>query len=282
MDWALATLRTHLRIPRLHTGYDLTSKLVCQSTRCQISAKYQTYLIWSRRVSSSAQKLPFSLGISSRYGLFLPLIHSGCQVPVEISERFTATSDNVTREEIRIFQGNNALVRNNFQLGVLKFTVSEPKSPAEISLTFSLQKDLLLHVAAYDTNLTSCLQTILLRIEPNFESCGHDLRPEEREEIRFIQAREQGEDILRSVKTAFSSAKINWTTVPSIDCGIKELQAALETNEFANYSSINDRALALKDTTMDYFEGTHYRHHQYRRVQNESIFPTSDSQFPLF
>jgi molecular chaperone DnaK len=62
-------------------------------------------------------RLSFSLGIESPHGLFIPLIHSGSRIPVETSEIFTSTSGLAARDEIRIFQGNNALARNNVKLG---------------------------------------------------------------------------------------------------------------------------------------------------------------------
>jgi hypothetical protein len=78
---------------------------------------------WSASISPARNVSHFS-----RHGLFLPLIHSGCRFPVDISETFTATSDNVTKEEIRIFQGHNALIR----------TISTWESWSSLSLNRSL------------------------------------------------------------------------------------------------------------------------------------------------
>src|SRR2546423_70342 len=80
----------------------------------------------------------------------------------------------------------------------------------------------------------------------------------------LLQQKGHAENILQIVNRALIGGKENWDEVPSIKSCFDELEAALQGNEFVASSAIaiNDRTMALKNTTMHHFKCIH---HHYRR-----------------
>jgi hypothetical protein len=193
---------------------------------------------------------------------------------VENSEIFTSTSGLAIREELRIFQGNKALARNNVNLGCLDVTFTQSQCPPEVSLTFSMRTASILYVSAYNPASPSLRQTTSFHIDPYFEK-NEVVLCDEDEEVHFIKAKENAENTLQITKAALVD-KETLNEVPSISSCFNELEAALQTNDFGAASAIDDRTLALKNATMHHFERTHYRSF------NKPIFANLDSQLHLF
>lgn len=95
----------------------------------------------------------------------------------------------------------------------------------------------------------------------------------------LLKQKEHAENILQIVKTALMGGKENWDEVPSIKSCFDELEAALQRNDFAASSAINDRTMALKNATMHHFECIH--HHYRRSFSGKSILCDLDSQLPV-
>jgi molecular chaperone DnaK (HSP70) len=225
-------------------------------------------------------RLLFSVGIESPHGLFILLIRSSTQIPIEASEIFARTLGLATREEIRIFQGNNALARNNIKLGGLHLIFTQAQHLAEVSLTFSIREAFTLHVSAYNTASPLLTYTTSLHTDLYFERNGSIQRHDEDEEVCFIKAKEHAENTLQIVKTALIDKKETLNKIPLISSYFNELEAALQTNDFAASLTIHNRTLILKNAIIYHFECTYY---SYRRsFTGKAIFANLDSQLPLF
>ena len=81
---------------------------------------------------------PYSMGVgvrarwtrrSSKTGFYAPILERNSHIPVSREERFNTLQDNQKQIHLRVYQGENPLVKNNILLGEIKVTV--PKAPAQ-------------------------------------------------------------------------------------------------------------------------------------------------------
>src|SRR5467141_2584752 len=95
---------------------------------------------------------PLSLGIETLGGVFTKLIERNTTIPTRKSEIFSTASDNQTSVEIKVFQGERAMARDNRLLGVFQL-VGIPPAPRgipQVEVTFDIDANGILHVSAKD------------------------------------------------------------------------------------------------------------------------------------
>ncbi|ONH67930.1 Heat shock protein SSC1, mitochondrial [Cyberlindnera fabianii] len=93
---------------------------------------------------------PLTLGIETYGGVFSPLITRNTAVPVKKTEVFSTGVDNQTGVEIRVFQGERGLVRDNKLIGHLKLSgiPPMPKGAAQVEVSFDIDADGIINVSA--------------------------------------------------------------------------------------------------------------------------------------
>lgn len=93
---------------------------------------------------------PLTLGIETFGGAFSPLIPRNTTVPVKKTEIFSTGVDGQTGVDIKVFQGERGLVRNNKLIGDLKLTgiTPLPKGIPQIYVTFDIDADGIINVSA--------------------------------------------------------------------------------------------------------------------------------------
>jgi len=95
---------------------------------------------------------PLSLGIETLGGVFTKLIERNTTVPTRKSEVFSTAADNQTSVEIKVYQGERSMSRDNRLLGVFQL-VGIPPAPRgipQIEVTFDIDANGILHVSAKD------------------------------------------------------------------------------------------------------------------------------------
>jgi len=95
---------------------------------------------------------PLSLGIETLGGVFTKLIDRNTTIPTRKSETFSTAADSQTSVEIKVYQGERAMARDNRMLGVFQL-VGIPMAPRgipQIEVTFDLDANGILNVAAKD------------------------------------------------------------------------------------------------------------------------------------
>ena len=75
--------------------------------------------------------LPLSIGVESDNGLMTKIIKKGSKIPVRSKSVFTNDHDNMEELEIKIYQGERSLVKDNILIGQLKMSNISKKARGE-------------------------------------------------------------------------------------------------------------------------------------------------------
>ena len=95
---------------------------------------------------------PLSLGIETLGGVFTKLIDRNTTIPTRKSETFSTAADNQTSVEIKVFQGERSMAKDNRLLGVFQL-VGIPPAPRgipQVEVTFDIDANGILNVMAKD------------------------------------------------------------------------------------------------------------------------------------
>ncbi|KDQ52809.1 hypothetical protein JAAARDRAFT_39796 [Jaapia argillacea MUCL 33604] len=95
---------------------------------------------------------PLSLGIETLGGIMTKLISRNTTIPTKKSQTFSTAADGQTAIEVKVFQGERELVRDNKQLGSFNLVgiPPAPKGVPQIDITFDIDADGIVHVTAKD------------------------------------------------------------------------------------------------------------------------------------
>ncbi len=95
---------------------------------------------------------PLSLGIETLGGVFTKLIERNTTIPTRKSETFSTAADSQTSVEIKCYQGERAMAKDNRLLGVFQL-VGIPPAPRgipQIEVTFDIDANGIINVTAKD------------------------------------------------------------------------------------------------------------------------------------
>ncbi|HKY32692.1 MAG TPA: molecular chaperone DnaK [Candidatus Polarisedimenticolia bacterium] len=95
---------------------------------------------------------PLSLGIETRGGMFTKLIERNATIPTKKSRIFTTVTDNQSKVEVHVLQGEREIAARNKSLGRFELVgVSPaPKGVPQIDVTFDIDSNGMVHVSARD------------------------------------------------------------------------------------------------------------------------------------
>lgn len=95
---------------------------------------------------------PLSLGIETLGGVFTRLIHRNTTIPTKKSQVFSTAADGQTQVEIKVYQGERELCRDNKMLGNFQLTgmPPAPRGVPQIEVTFDIDADGIVNVSAKD------------------------------------------------------------------------------------------------------------------------------------
>lgn len=95
---------------------------------------------------------PLTLGIETYGGLFSPLIPRNSAVPLKKEQFFSTAVDGQTGVEIKVYQGERPLVKDNKLIGNFKLSniPPGPKGTPQIAVSFDIDADGIINVSAAD------------------------------------------------------------------------------------------------------------------------------------
>ncbi|TRM69034.1 heat shock protein 70 family [Schizophyllum amplum] len=95
---------------------------------------------------------PLSLGIETLGGIMTKLINRNTTIPTKKSQTFSTAADGQTAIEVKVYQGERELVRDNKMLGNFNLVgiPPAPKGVPQIEITFDIDADGIVNVSAKD------------------------------------------------------------------------------------------------------------------------------------
>jgi len=194
---------------------------------------------------------PLSLGIETLGGVFTKLIDRNTTIPTRKSEVFSTAADSQTSVEIKVFQGERALARDNRLLGVFQL-VGIPPAPRgipQVEVTFDIDANGILNVTAKD-RATNNEQKITITsssglAKDEVEKMAKDAEShaaEDRKQRDQIEARNRADAMVYNVEKTLKEHRSKIS-----DAEAKEIEAALEETKKAMGDGDADKLNAATD-----------------------------------
>jgi molecular chaperone DnaK len=154
---------------------------------------------------------PLSLGIETLGGVFTRLINRNTTIPTKKSQVFSTAADFQSAVEIKVYQGERELVRDNKLLGNFQLVGIPPahRGVPQIEVTFDIDADSIVHVHAKDKS-TNKDQSITIasgsglsdsEIE-NMVSDAERYQEEDKERKNAIEAANRADSVLNDTEKA--------------------------------------------------------------------------------
>ncbi|MBZ5592736.1 MAG: molecular chaperone DnaK [Acidobacteriia bacterium] len=180
---------------------------------------------------------PLSLGIETLGGVFTKLIERNTTIPTRKSEVFSTAADSQTSVEIKVYQGERAMARDNRLLGVFQL-VGIPPAPRgipQVEVTFDIDANGILNVTAKDratnneqkitiTSSSGLSKDEVEKMAKDAESHAADDRTQRDQ----IEARNRADAMIYNVEKTLKEHRSKIS-----DAEAKDIEAALEETKKA-------------------------------------------------
>jgi molecular chaperone DnaK len=195
---------------------------------------------------------PLSLGIETMGGVFTKLIDRNTTIPTRKSEVFSTASDDQPSVEIKVFQGERAMARDNRLLGVFQLgnIPPAPRGIPQIEVTFDIDANGILNVTAKDrgtnneqkitiTSSSGLSKDEVEKMAKDAESHAAD----DRKQKDTIEARNRADAMVYNVEKTLKEhrSKIGEAEAKEIEDSIAETKKAMAENEPDRINSAVDR-----------------------------------------
>jgi molecular chaperone DnaK len=195
---------------------------------------------------------PLSLGIETLGGVFTKLIERNTTIPTRKSEVFSTAADNQTSVEIKVYQGERALARDNRLLGVFQL-VGIPPAPRgipQVEVTFDIDANGILNVTAKD-RATNNEQKITITSSSGLskdevEKMAHDAEShgaEDRKKKEEIEARNRADAMMYNVEKTLKEHrdKISEADAKEVESAVEEVKQAMADGGLEKITSATDK-----------------------------------------
>ena len=182
---------------------------------------------------------PLSLGIETLGGVFTKLIERNTTIPTKKSETFSTAADSQTSVDIKIFQGERPMAKDNRLLGVFQLVGIPPASRGvpQIEVTFDIDANGILNVAATDKGtkneqkITITSSSGLSKEEVDKMAKDAELNAgDDRKKKDAIEARNQGDSMAYNIEKMLKDhgAKIGDDDRKAVEAELEEVKRVLK------------------------------------------------------
>jgi molecular chaperone DnaK len=197
---------------------------------------------------------PLSLGIETLGGVFTKLIERNTTIPTRKSEVFSTASDNQTSVEIKVYQGERAMARDNRLLGVFQLVgiPPAPRGVPQIEVTFDIDANGILHVTAKD-RATGNEQKITITSSSGLSKDEVDKmardaeahRAEDERRRQEVEAKNQLDNAVYSAEKMLREHrdKISDSDARNIEEAVSEAKKAIEEGGLERIRAAQDRLM---------------------------------------
>jgi molecular chaperone DnaK len=195
---------------------------------------------------------PLSLGIETLGGVFTKLIERNTTIPTRKSEVFSTAADSQPSVEIKVYQGERAMARDNRLLGVFQLgnIPPAPRGVPQIEVTFDIDANGILNVTAKD-RATNNEQKITITSSSGLskdevEKMAKDAEShaaEDRKQKDTIEARNRADAMVYNVEKTLKDhrGKISDAEAKEIETAIEETKKSLSENDVDRINAAVDR-----------------------------------------
>jgi molecular chaperone DnaK len=195
---------------------------------------------------------PLSLGIETLGGVFTKLIERNTTIPTRKSEVFSTAADNQTSVEIKVYQGERAMARDNRLLGVFQL-VGIPPAPRgipQIEVEFDIDANGILNVKAKD-RATNNEQKITITSSSGLskdevEKMARDAEShgaEDRKKKEEIEARNRADAMVYNVEKTLKEHrdKVSEADAKEVESAIEGVRKAMADGGLEQITSATDK-----------------------------------------
>jgi len=195
---------------------------------------------------------PLSLGIETLGGVFTKLIERNTTIPTRKSEVFSTASDSQTSVEIKVYQGERAMAKDNRMLGVFQL-VGIPPAPRgipQVEVTFDIDANGILNVTAKD-RATNNEQKITITSSSGLskdevEKMARDAEShsaDDRKKRDEIEARNRADAMLYNTEKMLKEHrdKISDDDAKNVETAIEDLKKAMSDGGLEEITSATDK-----------------------------------------
>ncbi len=198
---------------------------------------------------------PLSLGIETLGGVFTKLIERNTTIPTRKSEVFSTASDNQTSVEIKVYQGERAMARDNRLLGVFQLVgiPPAPRGVPQVEVTFDIDANGILHVMAKD-RATGNEQKITITSSSGLskeevERMARDAEAHKSEDEKRksdIEVRNQLDSVVYQTEKTIRDHrdKLSEADVKNAEQAIADAKKALEANDSAQMKAAQEKLIS--------------------------------------
>jgi molecular chaperone DnaK len=195
---------------------------------------------------------PLSLGIETLGGVFTKLIERNTTIPTRQSEVFSTAADSQTSVEIKVYQGERAMSRDNRLLGVFQL-VGIPPAPRgipQIEVEFDIDANGILNVKAKD-RATNNEQKITITSSSGLskeevDKMARDAEShtaEDRKKKEEIEARNRADAMVYNVEKMLKEhrEKISEADAKQVESAIEDVKKAMAEGGLDKITSATDK-----------------------------------------
>jgi molecular chaperone DnaK len=195
---------------------------------------------------------PLSLGIETLGGVMTKLIERNTTIPTRKSETFSTAADSQTSVEIKVFQGERAMARDNRLLGVFQLVgiPAAPRGIPQIEVTFDIDANGILNVMAKD-RATNNEQKITITSSSGLskdevEKMARDAEAnsvDDRKKKEEIEARNRADSMVYNVEKMLKEhrAKISDSDAKEVESALDGVKKAMAEGGLDKINSATDK-----------------------------------------